>query len=204
MSYNYTFKDFDKDNMARAVGVSLPVSMKHSIEVCNFIRQKTVEEAKQVLQKVADKKQAIPYRRFNRDLGHKTKIGMGRYPIKTSIEIKKVLEAAEANAQFKGLNTSSMIIKHISVQQAPNAWRYGRQRRRKTKRANVEVVVQETKKSKEKKVEKKAKPVQAEKHTPKEKKLEKPVRSAEASPKTEEKPKIEKAAPKKEVKEEKK
>ena len=131
--------------MARVVGKSLPISTKFSIEICNFIRGKTTSEAIKRLNEVIDGKKAIPFRIFNKDLSHKRKIGPGRYPKKASIEIVKLLESAEANAQFKGLNTSELYISHINAHLASRPWRYGRQRRRKAKRTHIEIVVEENK-----------------------------------------------------------
>ena len=137
-------------------------------------------EAKEILQKVVEGKKAIPFRIFNKDLSHKRKIGPGRYPRKTAIAIINLLESVEANAQFKGLNTSALRITHINAHLASRPWRYGRQRRRKAKRTHIEIIVEE-KKAKEK---------------PKEKQKEAPkVEEKKEVPKVE-KPKIE---PKKEV-----
>ena len=150
----YSFKEYDSEHMARALGVALPISFKQSYEVCNFIRNKKVAEAKKMLQEVIEKKRAVPYRRYNFDLGHKKKIGPGRFPEKTSTELLNLIQSAEANAQFKGMNTSNLAIVHISAHKASKAWHYGRKSRRKMKRTNVEIVLQEKSKS-EKTTEKK-------------------------------------------------
>ena len=102
-----------------------------------------------------EKKQAIPYTRFNFDRGHKKKIGPGRYPIKTVKAILKVLENVESNAQFKGLNTSLLKIVHINSHKASLPRKYGRSRGVNSKRSHVEVIVEE--KSEEKKIEEKKK-----------------------------------------------
>ena len=147
----YTFRNYDKEHMARAVGMALPISFKQSVEVCNFIKNKNVSDAKKILQNTIDKKFAIPFRRYNHDLGHKKKMGPGRYPEKVSIEIIKLIEDVEANAQFKGLNTANLVIAHISAHLAGKAWHYGRQSRRRMKRTNIEICVEEkTKKTEEK------------------------------------------------------
>ena len=132
--------------MARGKGLSLPISFKQSVEICSFIRNKSVNDAKKILNGVLTKKSIIPFKRFNSDMGHKSKIGPGRYPIKASGEIVKLLESIEANAQFKGLNTSDLMIINISVNKAQKTWHYGRKRRRKAKRTNIELVVEEKKK----------------------------------------------------------
>lgn len=139
----YTFRDYNKESMARAIGMVLPISFKQSVEICSFIKNKNVSDAKKVLNDAAEKKAAIPFRRYNWDLGHKKKIGPGRYPEKASREFIKLIDAVESNAQFKGLNTSNLIITHISAHKAGKAWHYGRQSRRKMKRTNVEIIVEE-------------------------------------------------------------
>jgi len=143
--------------MARAVGVALPISFKQSVEICHFIRNRNVESAKKVLQSVIDKKAAVPFRRYNTDLGHKKKIGPGSYPENASKEFIRLIESAEANAQFKGLSTSNLVIAHISAHKAGKAWHYGRKSRRQMKRTHVELVVEEKAKKNENKKEVKAK-----------------------------------------------
>ena len=146
----YAFKNYEKENMARAAGVALPISFKQSVEICTFIKNKNINEAKKLLQNVAEKKLAVPFTRYNSDLSHKKKIGPGRYPEKASKTFIKLIEDVEANAQFKGLNTSNLVISHISAHKAGKAWHYGRKTRRKMKRTNVEIFVEEQSKKSEK------------------------------------------------------
>ncbi len=140
-----------KENTATVNARLLPISTKHAIEICNFIRGRKVENAKKMLEEVTKQEIAVPFKRFNKDRGHKRKIGPGRYPIKASKEFIGLLESVNANAQFKGLNTSNMIIKKICANKASSSWHFGRKRRRKMKRTNIELVVEEgRKKTKEK------------------------------------------------------
>ena len=129
--------------MARAVGVALPISFKQSVEICSFIKHKNTSNAKKILQRVIDKKMSIPFKRYNWDLGHKKKTGPARYPEKASSKLIKLIETAEANAQFKGINTSNLVIAHISAHKASKSWHFGRKTRRKMKRTNIEIVVEE-------------------------------------------------------------
>lgn len=131
--------------MARAKGNALPISFKQSVEICRFIENKNVNNAKKILQKVIEGRSAIPFRRYNRDLSHKKKIGPARYPKKASEEFIRLIENVEANAQFKGLNTSKLVIAHISAHKASKTLHFGRKSRRKMKRTNIEVVVEEKK-----------------------------------------------------------
>lgn len=140
----YAFEGYHEDKMARAVGRSLPISAKQSVEVCSYIRGRKVESAKVVLKNVIEKKLPVPYKRYNRSMGHKKgDISVGRYPVKTSKNILSIIESAEANAQFKGLNTSNLRIAHICAHKGSSQWHYGRQRRRQMKRTHIEVVVAE-------------------------------------------------------------
>jgi large subunit ribosomal protein L22 len=149
MRYSYSSK-YDKENMARVVGRSIPISTKFSIEVCRFIRNKKTAEAKEMLKKVLGKKMAVPFKVYNKDLSHKRKIGPGRYPVKIVGEMIKLIESVEANAQYKGLNSSDLYISHVNAHLASRPWHYGRQRRRKSKRTHIEIVVEERKAEKKK------------------------------------------------------
>ena len=135
--------------MAKVIGRALPVSTKYSIEVSSMIRGREVSTARKMLQEVMVLRRPVPHKRFKRDIPHKRKVGTGSYPIKVATEVVKLLDAVEANAQFKGLNTAHLIIAQIIVNKAGNQWHYGRQRRRQMKRTHIEIVVQEAKKSKE-------------------------------------------------------
>jgi len=145
MPYHYSNQEFSKDKMARAVGVALPISVKHSVEVCKYIRNRKIADAKKMLDEVIGLKKAVPYRRYFQDLSHKVATGPGRFPVSTCEEIKKLIEGVEANAQFQGLNTSNLVITGTVVQKAPGAYHYGRKRRRKMKRATVEIIVTQAK-----------------------------------------------------------
>jgi len=147
MGQNYSFKAYNKENMARAIGISMAISIKQSIEICNFIRNKNIGKAKNVLNDVIAKKQFIPFKRFNSDIGHKKggRGGAGRYPKKASKEILDLISQVEANAQFKGLSTANLVITHLIANKAATVTRFGRKRSRKAKRTNIEIVVQEKK-----------------------------------------------------------
>src|SRR3989344_5020976 len=128
---------------ARALGKDLPISFKHSLEVCGFIRGKKLTLAKQHLKEVIDMKRPVPYKRFNQDLGHKNGMMSGRYPVKTTECILKLVESAEKNAQFKGMSVDKLAIVHIAAHKASRPGHGGRHRGRSMKRAHVEVILQE-------------------------------------------------------------
>jgi large subunit ribosomal protein L22 len=155
MENKYGFQGFNGEHMVSAIGRNLPISTKQSIEISNFIRGKPANKAAVVLERVMKKDIAVPYKRFNADVGHKPGIAAGRYPIKACGEILKVLKNAIANAQFKGMNADDLLIRHIATQKASGAWHFGRKRRRKMKRSHLELVLEEVAKKKDKKSGKK-------------------------------------------------
>ncbi len=102
-------------------------------------------KAKTLIEEVVALKKAIPFTRYNKDTAHKAGMAAGKYPQKTCSHILKLLKSAEANAQFKGLSTASLVIKHVSAQQGPAVTRSGRQQR-DAKRTHIELVLEEVKK----------------------------------------------------------
>lgn len=152
--YRYATKT--TENMAKAVGRSLPISAKQSIEICNFIRKRSLDSARRVLSAAMEKKEPIPFKRFTGGLGHKKGMASGRFPQKACGEILKIINVAEANAQHKGLS-GNLRIKSILAQRASAPWHPGRKRRRRMKRTHIEVVVEEFgEKSEKGKTEKKS------------------------------------------------
>jgi large subunit ribosomal protein L22 len=142
MVYHYSYKPADETKTALALGIGVDASSRHGREVANFIRGKNVEAAVILLEEVIEKKTAVPYRFFKRDLGHKTGIGPGRYPVKTSKAILAVVKNAIANAQHKGLTSAELALSHISIQKASAPWHGGRKGRRKMKRCNIEIALE--------------------------------------------------------------
>ena len=165
--YNYSTKM--EGEYAQAVGRDLSISTKHSVEVCRFIRGRNVQNAKKLLEEVIGMKRAVPYKRFNRDLGHKKGMAAGRFPVSTCKEILKILESAESNAQFKGFNTSRLRITHVNAQKASRPMHAGRHRGREMKRTHIEIVLKEGAQA-EKKEEKTQKSPAPKKATTEEKK----------------------------------
>ncbi|MFT4305007.1 MAG: 50S ribosomal protein L22, partial [Candidatus Woesearchaeota archaeon] len=194
MVYKYSTKI--TEHMAKAVLVADAISTKHSIEICNMIRGLPLSKAKQLLKEVIEMKRAVPFKRFNDNVGHRKGMGPGRYPNKAATKILQLLNSVEANAEVKALDKEILEIKHICAHIASRPMRYGRHRGRVSKRTHVEVVVHESSKLKEKKPKKEKKVETKETHKTEVKKDVK-EKVEEKKPKLEE-PKVEE---KKEVKE---
>ena len=113
----YAFKEEDKAKSAKAVGNSLQISPKHAVELCRELRGKKLDVAKSYLENVINMDQPVPFKRHNKQVGHRKGLKgwpTGRYPVKAATQILKVLENAEANAEYKGLDTENLKIQHIS------------------------------------------------------------------------------------------
>ena len=136
----------EKEDMAKAYASNIAISTKVGIEIANHLRGRTTKKAKEILQNVLIEKEAIPYKRFNDSVGHRTGIGPGRYPKKASAEFLSLIKQAEANAQNKGLDENLKIV-HLVVNKASQPARQGR---RTFKRAHVEIAVQEMEKESKK------------------------------------------------------
>jgi large subunit ribosomal protein L22 len=191
-NYSYSTKIGEKD--AAAVGKALPISTKQSIEICAFIRGKKLEKAKAMLDNVLNKKISVPFKRFTNGIGHrKGRIAAGSYPENACTAILSLLNSAQANAQFKGLSSSDLVVSHISAQKGTNTWKYGR-RRRKAKNTTIEIVLSERaeeKKGAKKEEKKEEKPEAKEKAEEKKPKAEEKKEEKAPEPKKSESPKIE-------------
>jgi large subunit ribosomal protein L22 len=116
--YSIAEEELDPEKTVKASGREVRVSHKSAREICKTIKGMMLAQAKQYLRDVMDKKQAVPFRRFKKKAGHRhglEKAYAGRYPVKTSKQILKVLEGAEANAEYKGLDTDRLRIIHASA-----------------------------------------------------------------------------------------
>lgn len=104
---------------ARALGKEMRISPKHAMEVCREIRGMRLAAAKEYLQSVVAKKRAVPFKRHGKKLAHKRALpnwDAGQYPVKAAGAILEVLENAEANASYKGLDLERLRIVHSSAQ----------------------------------------------------------------------------------------
>ncbi|MBU0470440.1 MAG: 50S ribosomal protein L22 [Nanoarchaeota archaeon] len=132
----------EQKNFAVAKALSLSISTKHCIELCDALRYKNTSYAKQYLAEVIDLKRPVPFKKFYRNVGHKVGMAAGRFPKKAAKELLKVIESVEANAQFKGMNTSQLKITKLLANKGSIPFTGGRHHRG-TKRTSLEVEVSE-------------------------------------------------------------
>lgn len=149
--WEYSIVTYDPATMARASGRELRISPKAAREVCAAIKGMMLDEAKDFLQKVIAKKAAVPYRRYKKKLPHKRGLeGAGRYPKKAASRILEVLENAEANAEYKGLDVENLKIIHAAAYPGAKIRRYiprafGRATPKFETLCHVEIVLEQVK-----------------------------------------------------------
>ena len=133
---------------ARAFGRDLDCSPKSGRNVARAIKGMPVARAKLYLQDVADLKTAVPFFVRKRKIAHRRGqgFGPGKFPKKTAEMFLSVLKSAEANAEYKGLDTDNLVITHASAYQGnvtkaftPRA--HGRATPHNNRMCNFEVIV---------------------------------------------------------------
>lgn len=130
--------------VATARATNLPISTKHSVEICTCLRYRTTADARKLLEEVVALKRPLPFRRFNKDMGHKAGMAAGRFPQKAAKQFLHLIKSVEANAHFKGLDTAALTISHIAANRAPRPQTGGRLPHR-PKRTHIEIKVRERK-----------------------------------------------------------
>lgn len=140
-----------KEMIAKVVGLDVPISTKHTIEIADFIRGKNLQTARKQLQLVSNKEMAIPLKRFHKDRGHRKgeHIAQGFYPKKATEHIINLLNSLEANAKNKAMDANLLFISEIVPNRAAGRWHSGRNRGR-MKSTNVTICAKEKPKPKEK------------------------------------------------------
>ena len=125
--YSIIEEMLNPDKTAKASGRELKVSHKAAREVAKAIKGMDLAKAKEYLREVIAKRKPIPYTRYTKKLGHKggmQKHCVGRFPVKTAQAILRVLQAAQANAENKGLDVDRLRIMHSAAYQGMKLKRY--------------------------------------------------------------------------------
>ncbi len=141
-------QESDPETTSKAIGKELGVSPKHCREVCKMLTGMKVEDAKKYLKEVADLKRPVPYTRFKMFLSPKPGVGPGRYPKKAAKAILRVIESAQSNAEYKGLEADNMRVKvaaahrgRIEKSYMPRA--QGRSTPWNEQTTNIEIILEE-------------------------------------------------------------
>ncbi len=149
--YSILEEMINPEKTAKASGRELKISHKAAREVCKAVKGMNLPQAKDYLRDVMIKKKPIPYTRYIKKLGHKGGMAgrcVGRFPIKAAEAILRVIEAAQANAENKGLDVDRLRIMHSAAYQGMKLKRYtprahGRASPKYDIMTHVEIVLEE-------------------------------------------------------------
>lgn len=114
MKLNYSIEP-EPEKTSKALGKELHISKKHAHEIASAIKGMKLNKARVFLEDVSELKQAVPYKRYTRNIPHRKGMCTGRYPQKAAKEFLKVLKNVESNATYKGLDPENMRITHVAT-----------------------------------------------------------------------------------------
>lgn len=110
----------------------VPISTKHSVAICDFIRNKELGDAISDLEKVLKLKKAVP---MKGEVPHRRGKGMssgsGRFPRKASENFIKILRSLAANAVYNGIE-EPVVVKAVANIGVRPFGRFGAVRKKRT------------------------------------------------------------------------
>lgn len=117
MHFNYAFQNYDKTRHVRAALREKTISHKHAREIAHKIKGMSIESARSYLQSVVNLERAVPFQRYNNEVGHKSDTGVmaGRYPEKAASEFIRLLDNLESNAEYRGMDLDRLKIINATV-----------------------------------------------------------------------------------------
>jgi large subunit ribosomal protein L22 len=110
--------EVDEERSAKAMGRELTISKKDAVELCRFLRSRSLEDARETLTAVADSEEPVPLKKHNSGSGHTSGIDgwdAGGFPNKAAEAIDDVLYNAKMNAEEQGFDTDEMVVDHIAA-----------------------------------------------------------------------------------------
>ncbi len=117
-------------------GRNLPISTKHAVAICKFIKNKKIQNAISDLEQVIALKKSVP---MKGEIPHRKGKGLmsGRFPKKAAEKIIKLLKSSSANATNNGIENP--VIKETFANIGSRPWgRFGQVRK---KRTHIKIVV---------------------------------------------------------------
>jgi large subunit ribosomal protein L22 len=126
--FGYAFQNYDKTKQVRASIREKDISHKHSREIAVAIKGMSIEKAREFLESVIERKLAVPYRRYNMEVAHRSNIRdgffAGRFPQKAAHEFLKLLDNLESNAEYKGMDLDRLRIVNAAVHKGTKLQRF--------------------------------------------------------------------------------
>ena len=150
--FGYAFQNYDKTKHVRASIREKDISHKHAREIAVAIKGRSIEKARELLENVIARKEAIPYRRYNNEVAHRSNIRdgffAGRFPKKAASEFLRILDNLESNAEYKGMDLDRLRIVGAAVHKGTKLKRFqpramGRSSPKFDTLVHVEIIAQE-------------------------------------------------------------
>jgi large subunit ribosomal protein L22 len=145
--YGFNKKVPEGTKLAKAQAYDVEASYKDLSVVCTDIRGTLAEPALTRLQMVSEGKLAVPFKRFNKRMGHRHELGgqKGRFPMKAAGKVLQVLVNALANASAQGIQTPVILHAAANKQRSlPRMSPKGRRNRNDYETARIEIILQES------------------------------------------------------------
>jgi large subunit ribosomal protein L22 len=124
----YAFKATNEKKSAKLYGSNIDISTKDAIVLCRQINRKPLAKGRDLLGRLIEQKSSLE----------------GKYYTKAATEMLSLLNSAEKNAEFKGLDAEKLIIFASAhkglIYFRPRRFRLRRQRKKMT---NVQIVLVE-------------------------------------------------------------
>jgi large subunit ribosomal protein L22 len=150
--FGYAFQSYDRAKHVRASIREKDISHKHAREIAVAIKGSSIEKAREFLENVISRKEAVPYRRYNNEVAHRSNIRdgffAGRFPEKAAAEFLKLIDNLESNAEYKGMDLDRLRIVSAAVHKGTKLQRFqpramGRSSPKFDTLVHVELVAQE-------------------------------------------------------------
>ncbi|MEW6295407.1 MAG: 50S ribosomal protein L22 [Candidatus Diapherotrites archaeon] len=149
----YNYRIGNEAKIAKATAKNARASLKYSTELGRELKGMKLKRAAEFLGNIITKKEFIPLRKYVKKMGHRKGKSIsftktGRYPKRTAQIFLDLLNSVRANADYKGLNTENLIIKHVFASQGLGRIGYQPKghisgKRRKRKATHIEIIVAE-------------------------------------------------------------
>lgn len=119
---------------------NVPISTKHSIAICAFLKNKRISKAISELEEVLVLRRAIP---MKGEIPHrKGKMMSGRFPKKAASNFLKLLKSLNANANYNKLEDPIIIEAIANIGARP----YGKFGRVRKKRTHIKIIAKDKQK----------------------------------------------------------
>merc|ERR1712139_703635 len=116
----YSIEPANSSTACKAKGSNLRVHFKNTYETAMAIKGLSLKRAKKYLQDVIDHKDCVPFRKFTGGPSRPAQAKrhgttQGRWPEKSCRFLMDLLQNAESNAEFNGLELESLFVSHIEL-----------------------------------------------------------------------------------------